>query len=67
MFPITITIPHLVPFLLGIILTLLIQYKLFRKDGSRHIYGLEHSVLNLELPPKLMWMNMGYWKGQVSF
>ena len=25
------------------------------------IYNLHHSILNLELPPKTMWMNMGYW------
>lgn len=29
-------------------------------DDSR-VYGLGHSILNIELPPKTMWMNMGYW------
>jgi hypothetical protein len=26
------------------------------------IYGLDHGRLNLELPTKSMWMNMGYWE-----
>ena len=26
------------------------------------IYGLEHATLNIEFPPKTMWMNMGYWE-----
>lgn len=26
------------------------------------LYNLEHGMLNLELPCKTMWMNMGYWK-----
>ena len=29
------------------------------RDGT--LYGLEHALLNLEIPPKDMWMNMGYW------
>jgi hypothetical protein len=32
-------------------------------DGR--VYGLEHSILNLEVPPKSMWMNMGYWEEKV--
>ena len=40
-------------------------------DGDRQIwtqkglYGFEHAVLNVEVPPKSMWMNMGYWEDDV--
>lgn len=26
------------------------------------VYGLDHAVLNIQLPPQSMWMNMGYWE-----
>lgn len=26
------------------------------------IYGLDHAILNVIVPPEKMWMNMGYWK-----
>jgi hypothetical protein len=26
------------------------------------VYGLDHAVLNVQLPPPTMWMNMGFWK-----
>ena len=26
------------------------------------IYGLHHAKLNIDVPPKNMWMNMGYWE-----
>lgn len=29
---------------------------------SSNIYGLDHAVLNVRLPPQSMWMNMGYWE-----
>lgn len=32
---------------------------------SSKVYGLDHAVLNVQLPPQSMWMNMGYW--EVSF
>ena len=34
-------------------------------DRKSRIYGLEHGVLNLGLPAT-MWMNVGYWKGQLD-
>lgn len=34
-------------------------------DQKSRIYGLEHGVLNLGLP-STMWMNVGYWKGQLD-
>ena len=31
--------------------------------GARNdVYGLDHAVLNMRLPPQAMWMNMGYWE-----
>ena len=37
-------------------------------NGSKKtsIYALHHGVLNLDLLPKSMWMNMGYWKVRYS-
>ncbi len=32
-----------------------------RGQEANKIYALHHGVLNIELPPKSMWMNMGYW------
>jgi hypothetical protein len=33
------------------------------KDAAiGEIYGLDHGRLNVEMPPKSMWMNMGYWR-----
>lgn len=29
---------------------------------SNNLYGLDHAVLNVRLPPQSMWMNMGYWE-----
>lgn len=30
---------------------------------DKKLYGLEHAVLNLaDVPPREMWMNMGYWE-----
>ena len=26
------------------------------------IYGLHHAILNIDVPPQTMWMNMGYWE-----
>lgn len=34
-----------------------------RKD----IYGLDHAVLNMQLPPQSMWMNVGYWEVSDTF
>ncbi|KAK8073155.1 hypothetical protein PG996_006503 [Apiospora saccharicola] len=38
----------------------------FGKRNDR-LYGLEHGKLNLELPPKSMWMNMGFWRDTDDF
>lgn len=47
---------------------LLVLVKLLFRFIERHlrgesvIYGLHHGILNAEMPPKSMWINMGYWK-----
>ena len=33
----------------------------FRKTPAK-LYGLDHAVLNIQLPPQSMWMNVGYWE-----
>ncbi|KAL7272642.1 hypothetical protein RUND412_004543 [Rhizina undulata] len=38
-----------------------------RSDEDANIYGLEHALLNLQLPVESMWMNMGYWKDTDDF
>ena len=30
--------------------------------NENKLYGLDHAILNVEVPPQQMWMNMGYWK-----
>ncbi|KAA8647945.1 uncharacterized protein ATNIH1004_003827 [Aspergillus tanneri] len=34
---------------------------------EKKLYGLDHSILHMEVPPTSMWMNMGYWKHTNSF
>lgn len=29
---------------------------------EKKIYRLHHAKLNIDVPPKTMWMNMGYWE-----
>lgn len=49
----------LLPFLLG-------RQKRDVTAKDQRVYGLEHGVLNIELPTRTMWMNLGYWKDQVA-
>ena len=36
---------------------------LFSKDeGDHDLYRLDHGILNVEVPPASMWMNMGFWE-----
>ncbi|KAJ5113489.1 hypothetical protein N7456_002023 [Penicillium angulare] len=37
-------------------------FKWLFKKPRIELYGLDHAVLNIQLPPQTMWMNMGYWK-----
>jgi hypothetical protein len=32
------------------------------RKSRANVYGLDHAVLNIQLPPQTMWMNMGYWE-----
>lgn len=36
--------------------------RLFIGANEEKLYGLDHAILNVEVPPRNMWMNMGYWK-----
>jgi hypothetical protein len=39
------------------------RYLFSHKDEADHaLYRLDHGVLNVEIPPRTMWMNLGYWK-----
>lgn len=29
---------------------------------KKKIYGLHHAILNIDVPPKTTWMNLGYWE-----
>ncbi|KAL2833293.1 hypothetical protein BDW59DRAFT_156795 [Aspergillus cavernicola] len=31
------------------------------------LYGLDHAILNIPIPPPSMWMNLGYWKNTNDF
>jgi hypothetical protein len=35
---------------------------LSKDEGVHDLYRLDHGILNVEVPPVSMWMNMGYWK-----
>lgn len=35
---------------------------LTRNRTRSNLYDLDHAVLNVQMPPSTMWMNMGYWK-----
>ncbi|CAI7564018.1 unnamed protein product [Penicillium glandicola] len=37
-----------------------------RKPRAK-VYGLDHAVLNIQLPQQSMWMNMGYWEDTNNF
>lgn len=39
------------------------RFGLRQRQIKRSVYGLQHGILNIDLPPKAMWMNLGYWKG----
>ncbi|KAJ5963461.1 uncharacterized protein N7479_003337 [Penicillium vulpinum] len=32
------------------------------REPRTNVYGLDHAVLNIQLPQQSMWMNMGYWE-----
>ncbi|PKY01912.1 hypothetical protein P168DRAFT_272668 [Aspergillus campestris IBT 28561] len=41
--------------------------RFFARVDEKKLYGLDHAILNLEVPPPSMWMNMGYWEHTDSF
>ncbi|KAJ5635334.1 uncharacterized protein N7484_008647 [Penicillium longicatenatum] len=41
-------------------------HRIFKKPRVE-TYGLDHAVLNIQLPPQTMWMNMGYWESTSDF
>ncbi|KAE8371558.1 hypothetical protein BDV26DRAFT_286688 [Aspergillus bertholletiae] len=57
-------IQGLLAMLLGII-ERIVQYAIGVDD--RKLYSLDHAILSMEVPPRSMWMNMGYWKNTGSF
>jgi hypothetical protein len=36
--------------------------RLYDSSSGGGLYGLDHAILNLEVPPKNLWLNMGYWE-----
>ncbi|RMJ26987.1 hypothetical protein PHISP_02116, partial [Aspergillus sp. HF37] len=34
--------------------------------SQKPLYGLDHAILNIPLPPQSMWMNMGYWEQETN-
>ncbi|KAE8310879.1 hypothetical protein BDV41DRAFT_359460 [Aspergillus transmontanensis] len=57
-------IKSLLAMVLGVI-ERIIQY-IIGVDDSK-LYSLDHAILSMEIPPRSMWMNMGYWKNTSSF
>lgn len=43
----------------------IIQYVIGVDD--KKLYALDHAILSMEMPPRSMWMNLGYWKDTSSF
>lgn len=41
--------------------------KLIFRVNEEKLYGLDHAILNIEVPPRSMWMNMGYWRVRAHF
>jgi hypothetical protein len=36
--------------------------RLYDSSSDDGLYGLDHAILDIEVPPKNLWMNMGYWE-----
>lgn len=52
----------LVPFLTHALKTVAGFLSLSKDEGDHDLYRLDHGILNVEVPPSSMWMNMGFWK-----
>jgi hypothetical protein len=56
-------------FLAGWISAIIVTYTikwytrhLYDSSSNKGLYGLDHAILNIEIPPKNLWMNIGYWE-----
>ena len=52
----------LVPFLTHALKPLSRYLFLSKDEGDHDLYRLDHGILNVEVPPASMWMNMGFWE-----
>jgi hypothetical protein len=52
----------LVPFLTYALKRVAGYLFLSKDEGDHDLYGLDHGVLNVGVPPASMWMNMGFWE-----
>jgi len=51
----------LVPFLTHALKRVAGYLFLSKDEGDHDLYGLDHGILNVGVPPASMWMNMGFW------
>jgi hypothetical protein len=51
----------LVPFLTHAIKPVATYLLLPKAEGDHDLYRLDHGILNVEVPPASMWMNVGLW------
>ena len=52
----------LVPFLTHALKRVAGYLFLSKDEGDHDLYGLDHGILNVGVPPASMWMNMGFWE-----
>lgn len=52
----------LVPYLTHALKRLAGYLFLSKDEGGHDLYRLDHGILNVEMPPASMWMNMGFWE-----
>jgi len=52
----------LVPFLIHALKRAARYLFLSKDEGDHDLYRLDHGILNVEVPPASMWMNMGFWE-----
>jgi hypothetical protein len=52
----------LVPFLTHALKRVAGYLFLSEDEGDHDLYRLDHGILNVEVPPASMWMNIGFWE-----
>ena len=57
----------LAPFLTFVLKRVAGSLFLTKDDAGKDLYRLDHGILNVDVPPATMWMNMGYWKVKQLF